>query len=102
SPGGGRWRGEPVLDRPRRGGGHVDRHAVYAVRAAGGLCNARDRPSRQALLRPDPADRRIRSGPPAQDHLTALTLLRAAASVAARGRTCDILSSLAPTRGPGT
>ena len=39
----GRRRGEPVLDRPRRGVRHVDRHAVHAVRAAGGLCDDRDR-----------------------------------------------------------
>ena len=32
-----RGRREPVLDRPRGGRRHVDRHAVHAVRAAGGL-----------------------------------------------------------------
>ncbi len=41
--GDGRGRGQPVLVRHRRGGGHVDRHPVHAVRAAGGLCGDRDR-----------------------------------------------------------
>ena len=50
----GRGRGEPLLDRSRRGRGHVDRHAVHAVRAAGGLCLAGHRP---------PGRRPVRSGP---------------------------------------
>ena len=56
-----RRRGEPVLDRSRRGGRHVDRHAVHAVRAARGLCDDRDRPPGRGELRTDQADRRFRS-----------------------------------------
>ena len=57
-----RGRGEPVLDRPRRRRRHVDRHAVHAVRAAGGLCGDRHRsprgrkyPGRAASVRDRPA-----------------------------------------------
>ena len=55
-----RRRGEPLLDRPRGRRGHVDRHAVHAVRAAGGLCGARHRPPRGGRFRADQGDRRLR------------------------------------------
>ncbi len=38
---------EPFLDRARGGGRDVDRHAVHAVRAAGGLHRAREGPRRR-------------------------------------------------------
>ena len=47
----GRRRRQPLLDRPRRRGRHVDRHAVHAVRAAGRLCDDRDRPPSQGRSR---------------------------------------------------
>ena len=56
-----RRRGEPVLDRPRRGVRHVDRHAVHAVRAAGGLCRDRHRSPRRRRVGAQQGDRRFRS-----------------------------------------
>jgi hypothetical protein len=52
---------EPLLDRSRRGRGHVDRHAVHAVRAAGGLCLDGHRPPGEGRLGADQGDRRFRS-----------------------------------------
>ena len=51
----GRRRREPVLDRPRRRRRHVDRHAVHAVRAAGGLHDDRDRPPGRGRTRNGPS-----------------------------------------------
>ena len=45
-----RRRGEPLLDRRRRRRRHVDRHAVHAVRAAGGLHGAGQGPRRRGAL----------------------------------------------------
>ena len=58
----GRRRREPVLDRPRRRVRHDDRHAVHAVRAAGGLHDDRDRPPGGGELGTGEADRGIRPG----------------------------------------
>ena len=56
-----RGRGEPLLDRSRGGRRHVDRHAVHAVRAAGGLCLDGHRPPGEGRLGADQGDRRFRS-----------------------------------------
>ena len=58
----GRGRGEPVLDRSGRRRRHVDRHAVHAVRAAGGLRGDRHRSPGGCRIRAQQGDRGFRSG----------------------------------------
>ena len=75
--------GEPVLDRPRHRRRHVDRNAVHAVRAAGGLCGDRHRSPARRPIRSGQGDRGFRSGSEgAQADVSADRILAAATLIA--------------------
>ena len=56
-----RGRGEPLLDRYRRRFRHVDRHAVHALRPAGGLHRAGEGSSRVGRVEAREGNRRARA-----------------------------------------
>ena len=64
--GDGRRRRQPLLDRACGRRRHVDRHAVHAVRAAGGLCRDRDRSPGQRRIGARQGNRGVRPRAAAQ------------------------------------